>query len=181
MQWWDVDSGILTITFIRNTWKNVLHNFQQLSEQLRNFSFHVFVCFTCFMCRWKQAFFSPLLTCVGCLCVKSLKPTFYWLSLCKAILLMFLSGVVVWKLVQIGGQTAEWQQEKAHVMFVWRLLCHKPHPLLCLFLPSSWPYLAPRRVTQRSGWARYTAAHTYSGNTGADRHTYTCIKIVIAW
>lgn len=24
-----------------------------------------------------------------------------------------------------------------------------------LFLPSSWPYLAPRRVTQRSGWAQH--------------------------
>lgn len=106
--------------------------------------------------RWKQ----PLwlwLTCVGRLRVEAWSPAAPTRPQTHAGAAFQLPGGGVWRSGRggsgTGGQVAEWQPEKAHVMFVWSLLCHGPLflLLLLLFLPSSWPYLAPRRVTQRSG------------------------------
>lgn len=66
----------------------------------------------------------------------------------------------------MGGGMAEWQQEKAHVMFVWSLLCHRPTPpfpalLLALFSPPP------------CHWeVRVSAAHT-RGGACKHRQTHT--------
>lgn len=60
-----------------------------------------------------------------------------------------------------GGQMTEWQPEKAHVMFVWSLLCHGPH----LLLPPPFPalLLALFSPPPCHSEVRVSATHTRGG------------------
>lgn len=104
----------------------------------------------------------------------SLKPWLHWVSFCKAISMCLIgagSGVC---------RTAEWQQEKAHAMFVWNLLCHRPHPnppfpALLLALFSHHGHSEVTVITH----TLQTSSHIHRQHR--NKHIHTHIHIVIAW